>query len=287
MPDAFDNALREFTIKYDNAFASEARRLHDEALLVDYRKLADGLVQVVQKLGTVEHAGALAALSKEYRRATREAAQAWCDIWRDFLQALRDFLQALRLKLSALFKGTKTDVRQIESHIRKLESSLSTMGTKGSQDKKKELLVYKRVLAAVKKWDARSDVSEDLSWLLLRLNLENYTVFLRYFVARGLSIVMRFGFRFLIPILIFGLLLSLLEHHLSAEWIAELPKNWLEVGLVLLGWQIFRYYLDQRIEEWRVKHEAKWLRPVAFQMFFVHAATLLSRTKSRQVPTVA
>jgi hypothetical protein len=274
MPKATDSSLTAFITTYINHFASEARRLHDKAPLLEYKSLVDNLELVVKRLGTLEHAVAVAAVSKEYKHATREAAQAWSEIWSDFFANRRTAIE-----LERNF-GDDAHIREVESAIRKLEISSADEGDEELTRAFRSLLTtYKEVEAA------RLPLSKGwrrFPWLMLRSNLQVYAVYLQYLAARILVWLMHHGFIILIPIVIFGFLFSFLES-LIKESTAWLTGSWLAVVLVLLGLYVFKtYYIDRKIEGWQVKFEARWLRSIALKIFFARTLALLSRTRSRK-----
>ncbi|MCC8944204.1 hypothetical protein H8A97_03580 [Bradyrhizobium sp. Arg62] len=273
MPDPNHNPLTDFIGKYIDHFASEARRLHDKTPLIEYKKLVDSLILVTQKLGTLEHGVALAALSEEYKRATREAVQAWREIWRDFFAARRDVIDVERSNQEA------------EVHIREVEESLASTDYR---DEELAEAMRSLLMSAKQANAAEAELSKGWNrgpWLLLWASLQNYTVYLRYFVARLFFSVMRHGFIVLVGILIFGMLFSTLMN-LARESISGLATAlpWPAVLLAFGAYVLKKYYIDPKVQKLQVKLEARWLSSVALNIHFVRTLALLSRTRSRKAP---
>jgi hypothetical protein len=269
------HGLTEFICEYMDHFALEAKRLHDKAPLIEYNKLIETLRTVVQKLGTLEHPVALATLSQEHKQAAAEAKQAWREIWRAFF--------AYRRETIALERWHKRSDREIDAQIREIEQRLPSI----REDDPEFARALNDALASARDTDAgmakMSEGWKKIPWLFLRVNLQIYAVYVRYFSSRMRSVVLRHSYIIVVSILIFGVLFAKVTKWVT-DSVSDLASTWSwYVGLFIFGGYLFKkYYIDPKVQKHLVKWEAQWLRPVALEIFFARTLALLSRTRARK-----
>lgn len=269
------NPLVDFIGKQIEYFANESRRLRDKGVLVEYKKLVDRLLSIQKKLGTVEHEVALAELSKEYTSARSEALAAWKGIWSTF--------RAQRGGAKSTASQMKILGNDIAAHIKAIEASLA------DADQEDAVLVdsTRKALDAMKQAAARRFETTLWKgpWLLLLVNLQIYTVFVRYFGARLAFLTVRHSFIVVVLVLIFGMAYSKFTSGVNKVVASLAPASpWLLVAVMFGAYVFKKYYIDPRLKRLQVRIEFRWLSRVALHLHMVRMFALLSRAQSRPTP---
>jgi hypothetical protein len=271
-----NDPLVAFVFERIEYFEAESRRLKDEGVLMEYKKLIDTLFLVIRKLGTVDHESAMADLSAEYKRAGPEASQAWSEIWRTF--------SAQRRRSSALKRQFQLTDTEVKRHTRSIEEFLASSEQEPGVD---EVVCSLRaaVVAMKKPHMSRKTFYKvwwPVPWLFLRVNLYAYTVYVRYFLARLKSSILRHSFIVIVSILIGGIAYSKLSAALISVISVSIPQlSWAVAVLTLCVYLLKKYYIDAKVKKLQVRLEAHWFFRVAFHLHLVRTLALISRTQAR------
>jgi len=277
---ATNNPLSDFLRDRISYFADESRRLRDKGVLLEYRTLYESMFSIRKKLGTVEHEVALDALQQEYNKAGPEAAQAWAEIWRDF----RD----QRARARDFERDASNLDREAQRHIRAIEDSVKD----AEEDDAEWAQSLRDVLATMKQADTSAkEFSRGLwigPWLILLANLQVYTVYVRYFMARLSFLLLRHGFIVVVLVLLFGIVYSKVAAGITAAVTALAPtESSIVAGSVVALYLLKRYYFDAKLKKLQVHLESRWLARVALHVHIVRTLALVSRTLARPTPSVA
>jgi hypothetical protein len=276
MQDIRNNPITAFINERITYFKNESFRLRDDRPLVEYKALVDTFFSIVQKLGTIEHEVALAALAEEYKCTTGEAAQAWKEIWRDFF-----WLRRNNIKVAHHFAHLESEVA---ARIRSAEEILKD--TNVDNDVGQELFesIHEALASAKsvtgnrfsKKWTNQH-------WWLLLANLQIYTVYVQYFIARLWFIVLRHSFIIIVSVIICGMVYSKLARLLSGYVSGFVSKwQWAAGLLVIFGAAVLKkYYIDAKIKRIQVRFETRWLSTIAFNLHCVRTLALVSRAHAQ------
>ena len=274
-----DNPFQQFFADRIDHFAAESKRLKDRQPLMDYKKLIDTFYFINKKLGTLEHEVALAKVTEEFNLAAAESADARRTIWHDFKLA--------RAKAVASEKSTAASARKAAELLAGLEKSYAEM----TEDNE----LRESMRSALDAAHRLTVPSEGLgrgwrksAWLSLYVNLNAYTVYVRYAYARAMFFIFRHSFIFVTSILLFGIAYSQASKTGVEQLAAIFPQwPWAVGALTVAAYLIKKYVVDPRIKKLQVKLEASRLRRLAFHLHIVRTMALVSRTVRRRHPSEA
>ncbi|MDY0748748.1 hypothetical protein SNE35_29890 [Paucibacter sp. R3-3] len=270
------NPFLEFTAGRTAHFLEESKRLRSKAPLQEYKVLLDVFDLIFTKLGTVEHEVALAQVSKEFQAVSKEASEVRRSAWRNF-QINRREEKVWAAERTAEAKESAELLAEIE------RAAKEAMDGEISPDMRAAL--DETVAAARQAHTATLPYGEEMggtAWLLLRINLQSYGLYMRYHWARTQFFLVRHGFIFLTSILVFGIAYSQLAKEVISRLVALAPAwPWAVAVLTVLAAMAKKYLIDPRLKKLQVKLETRRLRPLAFQMHIARSLALAMRIARR------
>ena len=256
-------------------FLKECKRLRDKQPLIDYKSLTDTYFFVVTRLGTLEHEVALGRLDLEFRAATRETLDAWRQMWRDFREHRERASEADRI-----FGQHSAEEKRL---LADLEDSAKNMpeGPQELQDAFREAVDAAKDAMSVDV-DAGSAWRRS-SWLFLRVNLQAFLIYMRYYTAKASFFIFRHSFIFVTSILALGLGYSETSRAAIGRLAALHPQwPWLSVVLAIAGYLLKKYIVDPQLKKLQVRLETKRLKRLALKLHLLRTMALYSRTLRRE-----
>ena len=274
-----ENPFQQFFADRIDHFAAESMRLKTRQPLIEYKKLVDTFYFINKKLGTLEHEVVMAKVIEEFKLAAAESVDARRTIWRDFKLA--------RARAVASEKSTAESDRRAAELLAGLEKSYAEMH---EDDELRESM--RSVLDAARRLTVPGNSLgrgwRKSAWLSLYVNLNAYTVYIRYAYARAMFFIFRHSFIFVTSILLFGVAYSEARNTGVDQLAAILPQwPWAVGALTVAAYLVKRYVIDPRIKKLQIKLEARRLRRLAFHLHIVRTMALVSRTVRRRHPSEA
>lgn len=275
-----ENPFQQFFVDRIDHFAAEAKRLKDRTPLVEYKALVDTFYFIGKKLGTLEHEVALAKVASEFKLASAESGDARRAIWRDFKQQRARSIATEKSMAESDLRASKllADLEKLYSEMSKDDTDLRT-SMRSALD------------AAHRTTEAGKDFGkgwQNGAWLMLFVNLQAYSVYLRYFYAKAVFFVFRHSFIFITSILLFGIAYSQASKAGIGQLSSLFPQWPWAVGALTVGaYLVKKYYFDPKLKKIQVKLETKRLRRLTFHLHVVRTMALVSRTVRRRHPSEA
>lgn len=273
MATEFDYPFQKYILKQIAHFGAEGKRLHDTQPLTDYKTLLEAFYFIYRKLGTIEHEVALHKLDNEFSLAWRETRAAWRKIWHDFVTNRQHAIETER-KLSS-------HDAEDEKMLHDLERSYAEMSHKNHELHHSARAVLDAIHEFHKVGSELSTDWKKYTWIILRIDLLNYTVYLRYLASRTAFFVFRHAFIFVASIIVLGIFYSRASGVLITQ-ISFLSSQWPWAAvLTILTYVLKKYYLDPKLKKLQVSMETSRLKPLAIRLHLVRTFALASRTHER------
>jgi hypothetical protein len=268
-----NNPIEKYMLDQIAHFSKECKRLGDKGPLVEYKALIDSFRQIVTKLGGLEHEVALDALKQEFRAASRESRDAWNGIWKTF----RDHRQKAK-RYDAEHKALKKAVV-----IADLEKSYANLGT-GFPEMKAAIDSCRNAMELSTNTDLNPGAMWRFgSWHFLLADLYRFTIYVRYYIAKGRFFLFRHSFTIVTSIIVLGVVMSVVLGELKVILSEIYPQlTWTGIAVVFIWGWVKKYYVDPKIKRLEKKLETRRLLPLAFHLHIVRTMALYSKTAERK-----
>jgi hypothetical protein len=258
--------LEAYCVQQLEHFSNESKRLGTTAPMTDWKTLFDAFTEVNQSLGTLRHEVALDTLKKQFAKARQETASSFGRAWSDFTET--------RKRAAEMRKKERDSKAEARSLLKDLESKVrnSPVGDQAYDEAMQSTLDMIR--KASKTDFSVSPLYKKWSWIGLWMDAKILAIYLLYLFHRGRVLFLFHCFILLVPILVFGIIYSLVSKSL-VDLLAQLGTSagWL-FGATFLSYIFKKYYMDKKLKALQKKVETKLLKPLNVRLFIVRTLAL-------------